>query len=180
MGSAYPAAYQLALDMLYRLNAFGSLLSVLLERKQVISALRLASPRSVLFDGTQYPGLVPSEFLRVAKETGDPSVFYACYKFFESRNVALRGHPAFASSDGCQSYTSHFLNLFGTPDASPLVTPLALAWPTPAPAASSGGSGSGGASNSRTTAPPQFSPAAAPPTSADAAITPPPVVSATS
>jgi hypothetical protein len=49
---------------------------VLLQRRQVIAALRLASPRSPLFDGVTYPALAPAEVLRVAKETGDPNGLY--------------------------------------------------------------------------------------------------------
>jgi hypothetical protein len=107
----YPPAYQLALDMLYRLSAFDILMSTLLQHGEVIEALRLVSHKSSLFD---IEGLFPRDFLRVALATKDPNVFYSAYKFFEARNFLLRGSRAFDPADGCEEYLGHFVKLFGS------------------------------------------------------------------
>lgn len=110
-GSKYRPAYQLALDMLYRLNAFTRLLRVLLERKQVTAALRLVSPRSSLFEAE---GLLPRNFLQVALSTEDPNMFYLTFKFFEARNETQRNTKDFNPEDKCEIYVEHFNTLFGS------------------------------------------------------------------
>ncbi len=49
LSSSYPPAYQLALDMLYRLGASVRLLHVLLQQQQVVTALRLLPKNSTFF-----------------------------------------------------------------------------------------------------------------------------------
>jgi hypothetical protein len=44
---------------------------------------------------------------------GDKSVFYAVFKFFEERNIRLRGTPLFEQNELCQVYVDHFQSLFG-------------------------------------------------------------------
>jgi hypothetical protein len=50
----YEPAYQLALDMLFRLNAVPQLLTVLLTNLEVHTALKLVTPRSPFFDEKVY------------------------------------------------------------------------------------------------------------------------------
>lgn len=108
LSSTYPPAYQLGLDMLYRLKHFDRLLRVMLEARQVIAALRLVSHRSPLFEQR---GLTPRDFLRVAME--DPQVFYSTFEYFRGRNMAIRNSPAFLREDGMEEYEQHFQKLFG-------------------------------------------------------------------
>jgi len=43
----------------------------------------------------------------------DKSVFYAVYKFFEERNLRLRGVPTFEPTELCDIYVQHFQTVFG-------------------------------------------------------------------
>ncbi|KAK0083281.1 hypothetical protein PV325_009042 [Microctonus aethiopoides] len=103
----YPAAHQLALDMLKRLgNAHEEIIEVLLSKGQILSALRYV--RSV--------GMVDQvsarKFLEAAKSANDPILFHSVYKFFEQRNLRLHNTTAFTRGEHCQSYVQHYENLF--------------------------------------------------------------------
>jgi hypothetical protein len=39
------------------------------------------------------------KFLEAAKSTGDPTIFYAVFKFFEQRNQRLKGSTAFSKGE---------------------------------------------------------------------------------
>jgi hypothetical protein len=94
----YAGASQLALDMLLKVDAHEELIMVLLQRQQVIPALKYVRERSIV---------VPAaSFLKVAKDTGDngarnlhyphpcrfaprflifvAAIFFAVFKYFES------------------------------------------------------------------------------------------------
>ena len=108
--SVYPPAYQLALDMLKRLStASDSIIEVLLSKKQLLTAIRFI----------QSVGLVDQvsarKFLEAARATDCPMTFYAVFRFFEQRNLQLRGSGKFIPGEHCQEYVRHFQSLF--PDA---------------------------------------------------------------
>lgn len=103
----YPAAYQLALDMLKRLgNAHGEIIEVLLSTGHILAALRYV--RSV--------GMVDHvsarKFLEAAKASEDATLFHSVFKFFEKRNLRLHNTTAFTRSEQCQPYVQHFKYLF--------------------------------------------------------------------
>lgn len=54
----------------------------------------------------------PRKFLSVAKESGDPDIFYTTYKYFEDINVKQRNTTSFAPGDHCEEYQHHFSVLF--------------------------------------------------------------------
>lgn len=86
----YPPAGQLALDMLKRQKSSqSSIIDVLLSRQQVLPALRLlrrtGSTNEMLVD--------PSRFLETALASGDRTLFFTVYKFFEGRSQ-LKGSAA--------------------------------------------------------------------------------------
>jgi hypothetical protein len=60
---AYPGATQLALDMLLKVDAHEELIMVLLQRQQVISALKYVRERNIIVSA--------ASFLKAAKATGD-------------------------------------------------------------------------------------------------------------
>ena len=73
---------------------------------QVLTAIRYL--RSVgLADGLQ-----PRKFLSVAKDSGDPDLFYITYRFFEDINISKRKDPRFLPTDHCNEYEQHFAVLF--------------------------------------------------------------------
>ena len=43
----------------------------------------------------------------------DRMLFYTVFKFFEQRNVRMRGTPKFAQGEHCEQYVRHFEDLFG-------------------------------------------------------------------
>ncbi|XP_063993952.1 regulator of MON1-CCZ1 complex isoform X2 [Diachasmimorpha longicaudata] len=86
----YPAAHQLALDMLKRLgNAHEEIIEVLLSKGHILPALRYV--RSV--------GMIEQvsarKFLEAARAQNDPTLFHSVYKFFEQRNMRLHNTTAF-------------------------------------------------------------------------------------
>ncbi|XP_072767101.1 regulator of MON1-CCZ1 complex [Anoplolepis gracilipes] len=103
----YPAAHQLALDMLKRLgNAHEEIIEVLLSKGHILAALRYV--RSV--------GMVDQvsarKFLEAAKATDDATLFHSVFKFFEQRNLRLHNTTAFTKGEHCQPYVQYFKYLF--------------------------------------------------------------------
>lgn len=107
---AYPPACQLAVDMLKRLqNSNEEIVEVLLSKKKILQAL------SFIRSCGAVDSLSAQKYLAAAKQTRDPSIFYAVYKFFEQRNIRLRGAPDFESGEHCDAYVKYFDTLYGTP-----------------------------------------------------------------
>lgn len=52
------------------------------------------------------------KFLEAAQAVNNPALFYSVYKFFEQRNVRLKGTPNFAKGELCQPFVDHFKMLF--------------------------------------------------------------------
>jgi hypothetical protein len=101
--SLYPAAHQLALDMLKRLStANEEIIEVLLSKQQILPALRFVhSVGSV-------DQVSARKFLDAAKATGDTNVFIGVFKFFEQRNLRLKGTTAFAKGEHCDVYVKYY------------------------------------------------------------------------
>jgi len=94
--STYPPAYQLALDMLKRLHTHEQILEVLLTKQHLTAALRfIRSHRGV-------KGISSKRFLEAAVNTGDVTLFYTVYKFFEQRK----------DLNDCAKYVEHFKTTF--------------------------------------------------------------------
>jgi len=107
--SDYPPSYQLALDMLKRLNtANEEIIEVLLSKRQLLPALRYI--RAIGAEDS----LSPRKFLEAATNPEDSMLFYTVYKFFEQRNMRLRGSPDFAPGEHCEAYVKKFEILFGS------------------------------------------------------------------
>ena len=103
----YSAANQLALDMLSRLNATEeSIIDILLSKQLVLSAIRYSHQMNL------GDSLMPAKFFETALELNDPFIFYEVFKYFENRNMRLRGTPSFRPEDQCDSYVAHFNSLF--------------------------------------------------------------------
>lgn len=105
--SLYPPAYQLALDMLKRLStASDSIVEILLSKKQLLTAVRFI----------QSVGLVDQvsarKFLEAAQATDCSMTFFAVFRFFEQRNLRLRGSSKFIAGEHCEEYVQHFQSLF--------------------------------------------------------------------
>jgi len=105
---AYPGATQLALDMLLKVDAHEELIMVLLQRQQVISALKYVRERNIIVSA--------ASFLKAAKATGDDSIFYATYKFFESLNESKVVASQSLHDESCAEYVKHFNATFRVSD----------------------------------------------------------------
>ncbi|XP_038050972.1 regulator of MON1-CCZ1 complex-like [Patiria miniata] len=113
--SCYPPAHQLALDMLKRVStANEEIVEVLLSKNQLLAALRFL--RSV--GGADSASA--RKFLDAALNTADSMLFYTVFKFFEQRNIKLRGHPQFMPGEHCEKYVKHFEATFGIESLAPL------------------------------------------------------------
>ena len=98
----YKYAVQLALDMFKRLmTANEEIIEVLLSQYQLTRALRFIQ------NHCNIDSISARKFLDVAFNSGDNQLFYSVYKFFELRNLRIRGSPAFASG----SYQSFLIVL---------------------------------------------------------------------
>lgn len=107
--SDYPPSYQLALDMLKRLNtANEEIIEVLLSKRQLLAALRYI--RAIGAEDSASP----RKFLEAASISEDNMLFYTVFKFFEQRNVKLRGTPDFMPAEHCDAYVKRFEVLFGS------------------------------------------------------------------
>lgn len=107
--STYPPTYQLALDMLKRLNtANEEIIEVLLSKRQLLPALRYV--RAIGAEDS----ISPRKFLEVASNPEDSMLFYTVYKFFEQRNMRLGGSPDFAPGEHCDIYVKRFESRFGS------------------------------------------------------------------
>jgi regulator of MON1-CCZ1 complex len=103
----YPAANQLALDMLKRLGtANEEIIDVLLSNGLTLSALRYANQLGC------NDTLKADKFLEISKEHNDPRIFYEVFRHFEARNVRLYGSPVFRPEEEYARYVKHFTNLF--------------------------------------------------------------------
>ncbi|XP_012252162.2 regulator of MON1-CCZ1 complex [Athalia rosae] len=103
----YPAAHQLALDMLKRLgNAHEEIMEVLLSKGHILPALRYVRSVGIIDQ------VSARKFLEAAKSLNDPTLFHSVYKFFEQRNVRLHNTTAFMRGEHCQTYVQHFKYLF--------------------------------------------------------------------
>ncbi|KAK3926901.1 Regulator of MON1-CCZ1 complex [Frankliniella fusca] len=104
--SLYPAAHQLALDMLKRLStANEEIIEVLLSKQQILPALRFVNSVGSVDQ------VSARKFLDAAKATDDPNVFIGVFKFFEQRNLRLKGTTAFAKGEHCDIYVKHYTTL---------------------------------------------------------------------
>ena len=56
----------------------------------------------------------PKKFLSVAKESGDPDLFFIVYKYFEEINLKKYKVASFAPGDHCSEYEHHFNVLFSS------------------------------------------------------------------
>nr|CAD7425884.1 unnamed protein product [Timema monikensis] len=87
----YPAAHQLALDMLKRLGtANEEIIEVLLSKQQILPALRFVRSTGSVDQ------VSARKFLEAAKLAGDATIFYAVYRFFDQRNLRLKGTSGFS------------------------------------------------------------------------------------
>ncbi|CAB3369225.1 Hypothetical predicted protein [Cloeon dipterum] len=103
----YPAAHQLALDMLKRLGtANEEIVEVLLSKKQILDALRFIRGNGTVEQASA------RKFLEAARNTGDDNIFYSVFKFFEQRNEQLRGGPNFTKGEHCDVYVKYYEEKF--------------------------------------------------------------------
>jgi len=104
--NVYPAATQLATDMLSRLRNSGEeICEILLSKGRVLSALHYADNRGLMHSD----GLKARKFLEAASSLGDEgerrAVYYSTYTYFKEKNLLYRG---------CDNYIEIFNNMFPT------------------------------------------------------------------
>lgn len=110
-------------------TADEEIIEVLLEKGQIVSALRFVRSAG------KVDTVSARKFLEAAKSLGDADVFFSVFRFFEQRNMRLRGNTKFAqgepavhvvryfsgrilydiviTGEHCESYVQHFKSLFG-------------------------------------------------------------------
>ncbi|KAF8570414.1 hypothetical protein P879_03420 [Paragonimus westermani] len=102
--SVYPAAGQLAIDMLKRLNFSNEeVVEVLLLKRKFMEALRFCLMRPHLF---RSPDDFPKRILELAIQSGDRLTFYNVYRFFYLRQENGLNAPS-------EEVTAKFKDMFG-------------------------------------------------------------------
>ena len=114
--SVYPAAGQLAIDMLVRLkNSSDEICEILLSKNRIISALQFASTRNLFSNEIGSVGVRTRKFLEASVQDIDVDenetsrkveehiVFHTVYNFFDERNMLDRG---------CDQYKELYQKLF--------------------------------------------------------------------
>ena len=95
--------------MLKRLGTGNEeIFEVLLSKGLVLSAIRFA--QTVGLTDT----LTPRRTLEAAKDLKDPLIFYTVFKYFEERNLRLRGNSSFLPQENCELYIKYFTDLFNS------------------------------------------------------------------
>lgn len=85
--NVYPAAPQLALDMLERLGTAKEEISeILLSKGEVLSSLRYATSHAGPHDR-----IIPSKYLEIARQSGDDKLYRCLLKHFESKSHYRNG-----------------------------------------------------------------------------------------
>ncbi|XP_071965710.1 regulator of MON1-CCZ1 complex-like [Antedon mediterranea] len=106
--AVYPPAYQLALDMLKRVTtANEEIIEVLLSKNHLLQAIRFLRTVGLV------EGASARKFLEAALNTGDNSVFYTVFKFFEQRNIKMRGNAKFMAGEHCEKYVKQMEAIYG-------------------------------------------------------------------
>ena len=120
--SVYPAAGQLAIDMLVRLkNSGDEICEILLSKNRVLAALQFASAHNLFNVETGSAGVRARKFLETCtaaidnrKETikSDMNhegsiVFYTVFNFFQERNMLDRG---------CEQFKDLYKNMYENDD----------------------------------------------------------------
>ena len=110
MESVYPAAGQLAIDMLVRLkNSADEICEILLSKNRIISALQFASTQNLFsheigsvavrtrkFLEASAHGLIDQDREKEAENKNERIVtFFTVYSFFQERNMLDRGCDQF-------------------------------------------------------------------------------------
>ncbi|TRY90255.1 hypothetical protein DNTS_005111 [Danionella cerebrum] len=88
-------------------TANDEIVEVLLSKQQVLGALRFI--RSV----GGHDNVSARKFLDAARQTNDSMLFYTIFRFFEQRNMKLRGNPAFNQGEHCEEHVTYFKQVFG-------------------------------------------------------------------
>ncbi|XP_046969072.1 regulator of MON1-CCZ1 complex isoform X1 [Vanessa cardui] len=110
LGHIDPAAAQIALDMMWRLKAYGEIVEVLLSWNEPISAVGAAKQT-----GATWLNMPPRKLLSAAKhyaeERNEPTAFMAVYHALVARNERLRGNPNFVKGEQCAIYVEYYKQL---------------------------------------------------------------------
>ena len=115
----YPAAGQLAIDMLVRLkNSADEICEILLSKNRTISALQFASTHNLFSNEIGSVGVRTRKFLEASAngitDQGDENkvesknerniIFFTVYNFFQERNMLDRG---------CDQFKELYQKIFG-------------------------------------------------------------------
>ncbi|XP_050665684.1 regulator of MON1-CCZ1 complex [Leptidea sinapis] len=105
LGRLDPAAAQLALDMMRRLNAPPEIVEVLLSWDEPVSAAGAARQLGA------WGSLSARKVLAAAQQHQHPAAFLAVYHALLLRNERTRGSPHFLKGEQCDVYIEHYKQL---------------------------------------------------------------------
>ena len=109
LSSIFPDFVGLGLDMLSRLStANEEIVDVLLSQNQLMRAL------NYLESNGNVDTVSARQFFARALEIGNSKLFYNIFRYFEYRNIRLRGSPAFVEGEQCEQFVDKFREMFGS------------------------------------------------------------------
>ncbi|XP_063363628.1 regulator of MON1-CCZ1 complex [Cydia amplana] len=108
LGGKHSHHAQLALDMMWRLDAVQEIEEVLLSWNEPVSAIGAAKQA-----GTHVWHAIPARKLlqaakQCAEQNGDPGAFAAVYRALQARNDRVRGAPHFLKGEQCDAYVEYY------------------------------------------------------------------------
>ncbi|XP_039755416.1 regulator of MON1-CCZ1 complex [Pararge aegeria] len=110
LGHIDPAAAQIALDMMWRLKAYGDVVEVLLSWDEPLGAAGAARQA-----GAAWLAMAPRKLLAAAmthaQTRGRPAAFLAVYHALLARNERTRGSPHFLKTEQCDIYIDYYKQL---------------------------------------------------------------------
>ncbi len=106
ISNRYAPAYQIALDMMSRLQAYENICEILISRKEVSQALQLMYRHRI----SNIPYRVIFE---IVVSMNDPTLFYNTMETLTKCNVRNRGTSTFTQEDKCEEFIELYNIMFG-------------------------------------------------------------------
>jgi len=106
ISAQYEPAYQIALDMMSRLQAYENICEILISRKEVSQALQLMYRHRI----SNIPHRV---ILEIVVAMNDPTLFYNTMEILTKCNIRNRGTSVFTQEDKCEEFVDLYNKMFG-------------------------------------------------------------------
>lgn len=115
ISNKYKPAYQIALDMMTRLEAYDLLTETLLSRGEITHALQILHRHHHMFNLPPkiiLQAVVGSSDISQARDNVDRTLLFNTFEVLQRINIKTRGSPDFLPEEECQEFEKLFRDLF--------------------------------------------------------------------